>query len=110
MKRYSLRHPDRALLRRGDFQKMVSRREAHVAEMAEVVRAAKDQPCLDCGERYPPYVMDLDHRGDKKFNVSQGLRRPLEEILAEIAKCDPVCANCHRERTWRRLQSTSPAL
>jgi hypothetical protein len=26
-----------------------------------------------------------------------------EKLLAEIAKCDLVCSNCHRIRTWERL-------
>jgi hypothetical protein len=52
--------------------------------------------------------MDLDHRpGVTKranFNVlvKQGAAR--ETLLEEIAKCDVVCANCHRLRTYQRKQ------
>lgn len=63
----------------------------------------KQQPCADCGKIYPPYVMDFDHvRGEKKFDISLSERTAWETVLAEIAKCDVVCANCHRERTWER--------
>lgn len=64
------------------------------------VNAAKaGKPCADCGRIYPPYVMDFDHvRGVKAANISQ-MKSSLEDIAAEIAKCDLVCANCHRERT-----------
>lgn len=69
----------------------------------EIVYAAKDIPCADCGQRYPPYVMDFDHTGDnKEFNVSARYIAT-SRLLAEIAKCEVVCANCHRERTWVRL-------
>lgn len=67
----------------------------------ELIRAAKDVPCADCGKQYPPYCMDLDHvRGEKKFTVSKavGLGRSLAEIEEEIAKCDIRCAICHRIR------------
>jgi hypothetical protein len=65
---------------------------------------------MDCGQRYPYYVMEYDHRdGEEKFcNVSalNGHRRvSMSKLLAEIAKCDVVCANCHRERTFRRRQN-----
>lgn len=65
------------------------------------IRDLKAVPCMDCGVQYPPYVMDFDHRpGEVKlFNVS-GARRCLRVMLEEIAKCDVVCSNCHRERTW----------
>ncbi len=46
--------------------------------------------------------MDFDHvRGEKKFNLGSVLALNVSaEILdEEIAKCDIVCANCHRIRT-----------
>jgi len=68
---------------------------------------AKDCPCKDCGERYPPYVLDFDHReGETKlFNIADlGAHcwMSVEDLETEIAKCDVVCANCHRERTHQR--------
>lgn len=69
-------------------------------------RAIKDmQPCTDCGSRYPYYVMQWDHVGsDKTFNVSAVWRSGLsrQDIEAEIAKCELVCANCHAIRTHIR--------
>jgi hypothetical protein len=71
--------------------------------LAGIVKTAKDQPCADCGIRYPVYVMDFDHvRGEKQSNVASlvGMSASEERLRAEIAKCDVVCANCHRERTY----------
>lgn len=59
-------------------------------------------PCVDCGED-DPLVLEFDHRGDKKFGIAAGIRtRNWETVLEEMAKCDVVCANCHRRRTARR--------
>jgi hypothetical protein len=74
-----------------------------------ILRAAKDKPCADCGKRYPCYVMDFDHReGEtKSCNVSAlifSTRWSVRRLQEEIAKCDVVCANCHRERTYQRTQ------
>jgi len=65
--------------------------------------ASKDVPCADCGNRYPSYVMDFDHLGDKKFNISNMTARGMAQLQAEIAKCEVVCSNCHRIRTHERL-------
>jgi hypothetical protein len=49
--------------------------------------------------------MQFDHRpGEgKSFDVASAVRGySRKRILAEIAKCDLVCANCHAVRTYRR--------
>jgi hypothetical protein len=81
--------------------------DERVARNRRRIREAKDVPCSDCGRRYPHYVMDFDHRqGEKKcFNLSIAAgqtRLSWAKMQAEIAKCDVVCANCHRERTHQR--------
>lgn len=62
--------------------------------------------CVDC-EEDDPDVLEFDHipdRGKKVGNISEMVIRgaPLDRMRAEIAKCDVVCANCHRKRTKRR--------
>lgn len=72
---------------------------------ARKVDLLKSKPCMDCGGEFQPCVMDFDHRepADKIANVSRLVRDgKFKQILDEIAKCDVVCANCHRIRTWRR--------
>jgi hypothetical protein len=65
----------------------------------------ESHPCADCGE-LDPVVLEFDHRADKSFDVGQALSyRRWQSILEEIAKCDVVCANCHRRRTARRRGS-----
>lgn len=67
----------------------------------------KNIPCYDCGNSYPYYVMDFDHvRGKKKFNLSVAVRhfRSVKTVIKEIKKCEVVCANCHRERTFSRMK------
>ena len=74
-------------------------------EVSAILNDMKDQPCADCGQVYPYYIMDFDHRDeeDKHFNI--GTRKysvSLEKLLEEVEKCDVVCSNCHRARTFRR--------
>lgn len=117
MKRYYREHPEKystkvtldARLRHyyRDRERLLAHRRVVMAERQEVVNEIKSAPCTDCGRTYPPYVMDLDHaRGKKSFNVSRGVCRALKTLLEEIAKCDVVCANCHRQRTYRRLMES----
>ena len=70
----------------------------------------RNNPCTDCGSTYPFYVMDLDHiRGTKLMDISRLVSRgaSLSKLSTEIAKCDLVCANCHRIRTFVRLSNSS---
>lgn len=66
----------------------------------------RSHPCVDCGET-DPLVLEFDHRGDKLFTIGSELgHRNWQAVLAEIAKCDVVCSNCHRRRTWRERGTT----
>jgi L-lysine 2,3-aminomutase len=60
--------------------------------------------CVDCREKNP-IVLDFDHLKDKKYNVSRMIHDGFswKAILKEINKCEVVCANCHRIRTYFRL-------
>ena len=56
-------------------------------------------PCQDCGEA-DPIVLEFDHQGEKKANVSDMVRWASTKTLQEeINVCEVVCANCHRRRT-----------
>lgn len=76
----------------------------------EFVNSLKNKPCTDCGIKYPPYVMEFDHLGnEKKFKeISVMVRQTYSEerILNEIKKCELVCSNCHRQRTYDRYQAS----
>jgi hypothetical protein len=74
------------------------------AEARSIVRRyLENTPCSDCGEA-DSLVLEFDHLRDKRAAVSwlrvnaAGCRA----LLDEIAKCEVVCANCHRRRTARR--------
>ncbi len=64
---------------------------------------SKARPCADCGGRYPAAVMEYDHLGDKKADIARLSKgTAVSRLFTEIAKCDLVCANCHRLRTLGR--------
>lgn len=67
----------------------------------------QDVPCAGCGKRFDPCCMDFDHRPGtaKRFNIGINRRRAWRVVKAEIAKCDIVCANCHRIRTVARKRA-----
>jgi hypothetical protein len=70
----------------------------------------RTHPCVDCGE-HDAVVLEFDHLGDKSFDVAQALPyRRWQSLLDEIAKCEVVCANCHRRRTARRRGSLRAVL
>lgn len=75
-------------------------------KVRDLVQKMKEVPCKDCGKSYPYYAMDFDHLSDKKFNISEVMhRKGLSTLLEEIAKCDVICAICHRTRTHLRAQA-----
>lgn len=75
-------------------------------ERSEFLTAYKlERGCMDCGYRDHPAALDLDHRpGEVKLIEGSALRfrGTWQQMLDELAKCDVVCSNCHRVRTFSR--------
>lgn len=75
--------------------------------LARIDAIKNANPCMDCQVSFPPECMDFDHRPgvDKIDGVGHltACRASWARIEAEMAKCDLVCANCHRIRTKMRL-------
>lgn len=83
-----------------------ARKRRHTRGIRFLVDVRKAVPCADCGGRFPQPVMEFDHRPgtEKRYEVAR-LSSSLcsaSTLFAEIAKCDAVCANCHRFRTLAR--------
>jgi formate-dependent nitrite reductase cytochrome c552 subunit len=99
--------------REREIERVRRRQEATTAFLREL----RDVPCHDCGGRFAPHQMDFDHRDpqEKAFTLcsSRVALKNREQIMAEAAKCDVVCVNCHRLRSRARhrvwLASRTPA-
>ena len=78
------------------------RRRAKLYAQAKVIEYLRAHPCVDCGET-DIVVLEFDHQGDKVINVNLLVAHGASwtTILAEIMKCEVVCANDHRRRTAR---------
>jgi hypothetical protein len=73
--------------------------------VAELAAIKLSRGCADCGYRVHAVALDFDHRpGETKLcGVSRAAKDGRrEDAIAEAAKCDVVCANCHRIRSWCR--------
>lgn len=93
MKEYDRTHPE---MRVKIYRK-------HRQTKQEQLNELKSQPCMDCGGSFPPECMDFDHvRGEKVGGVSSLFTLSRTRAVAEIAKCELVCSNCHRIRTKAR--------
>lgn len=65
----------------------------------------KDNPCVDCGFKFPPPLMHFDHMGEEEKDnhlswmvVNVGW----DTLMLEVAKCELVCSICHGLRTIER--------
>jgi hypothetical protein len=106
-RRYGHCRDCKALYQREWYEKNKERHKANVAEIRrerirrnrEIIEAAKSVPCMDCGGRFPPYVMDFDHvrgvkRGTIAFLVREHLRggpdrgdRKVRRGVCELPSC-----------------------
>lgn len=68
-------------------------------------------PCTDCGRSFPAEALDLDHISGKIGSIGSFIQTgPDEALWNEIAKCEVVCACCHRIRTKARGMSSEAKL
>jgi hypothetical protein len=91
-----------------DTRRHIARRQ-RATRLRDLLLVLRDRGCLDCGERPPPCVMQFDHRDprEKKFSVSSSWCRSDSKIVEEARKCDIVCPNCHRHRSFKSRQRTA---
>lgn len=95
------------------IQQTKDRKEKYKQRINEI----KNVSCKDCGNRFHPHAMDFDHlesinkheilRPVNKLKAGSGMVRfairfGWDKFLEEIAKCEIVCSNCHRMRTYNR--------
>lgn len=86
------------------------KRQKRIERTQRLIEYFRTNPCVDCAET-DPVVLEFDHLSDKAFDIGTQLdSRPWATILAEIEKCEVVCASCHRRRTAIRRRSMRAVL
>ena len=90
-------------------QYYLDRNKRRIAEFRKIIAEAKGNTCKDCKREYHQCQLDFDHTGDdKNFTIAHlGEIHSKKALLEEIAKCEVVCASCHRLRTYNRGSSNS---
>lgn len=89
-------------------QQNCERSRKNSAEFRVKIDAIKlERGCVDCGYNRYPEALDFDHlpRVVKTKNIALMWGCSWEKVLAEIAKCEIVCSNCHRHRTKLRTDA-----
>lgn len=74
-----------------------------------MIEAKTGKPCADCNTVYPHYCMDFDHIEDNKERAVSRMAAggEIKKMLKEIEKCELVCSNCHRKRTYERAHGST---
>lgn len=88
--------------RNKDYYKAVNKKNKMIAKQF-IYRVKRFLRCADCGLR-DHRVLDFDHLSDKIMPIAimQSRGWGVESIKKEMRKCQAVCANCHRIRTYNR--------
>lgn len=91
----------------GGNPQIVTTRALRKRNRARISAIKVERGCADCGYNARPEALDFDHLpGQRKDKlVSKLIGNSWDRIEREIAKCEVVCANCHRIRTADRKVS-----
>lgn len=95
----------RYYLDRGKAARGVRRRARAREARAWMAALKRGVPCTDCGQVFPVFVMHWDHLpGYEKLGSISAMvgSRARTITIAELKKCELVCANCHVLRTIGR--------
>ena|SRR5215207_2819089 len=69
----------------------------------------ENRSCIICDEK-DPIVLEFDHRvhSEKKFSIGEAASKAvtLKALAEEMEKCDVLCANCHRRKTYKERGHT----
>ena len=84
---------------------IAERNKQYKKETDDYIRNLKSSTkCADCKKKYHWFQMDFDHiigKKDRAVSKMVAQKVSLERIKKEIEKCELVCANCHRLRTYK---------
>jgi DNA-binding CsgD family transcriptional regulator len=94
-------------LGKGQKEKTAQRQSNNRKKIKEYIQQLKSStPCADCNKSYPYWIMEFDHLPleEKRFGINKWHESTsdFEEVRNEIKKCEVVCSNCHRDRTYKR--------
>ncbi len=77
------------------------------AKTAWFLEYKKTLCCKKCGDKRH-YVLEFHHLGSKEDSVAEMMQRGVKiaRVKEEIAKCEVLCANCHREFHYLQKQAS----
>lgn len=79
-------------------------RNPRIQTNRELIKQAKSVPCAICQQTFEAHNMQFDHidANNKLKDVCQLKSASTEILAAEIAKCQVICAMCHRRKSFHQ--------
>lgn len=73
----------------------------HIQRNVDIINGFKDRPCASCGCKYESFNMQFNHieANEKIIDICQLKSAKVSRLIAEIEKCEVLCAACHRLKT-----------
>ena len=90
-----------------NIDKTVNTKRQQFIRSSAFIASFKNDLCNICGTKYSPEALDFHHLQDKESGISRLYEKSRKRITREIAKCELICANCHREETYRNAIKSS---
>ena len=93
-------------LGQGQVEKYNERRRTSAERFKKELADIKEKNgCTDCKKKFTHYILEFDHLPgyEKLGGIYKVFKKyGLSIALEEIKKCEVVCANCHKTRTYKR--------